>query len=85
MPEGIDRSDTDRTQAGSLSALIGQLEPNTARILDKALAAEDISVEEAVVLFETTGAEFAALGMVADELPPPHGGRPSYLCRQPQH
>ncbi|MDE2940094.1 MAG: 5-amino-6-(D-ribitylamino)uracil--L-tyrosine 4-hydroxyphenyl transferase CofH [Chloroflexota bacterium] len=68
MPEGIDRSETDRTQAGSLSALIGQLEPNTAGILDKALAAEDISVEEAVFLFETTGAEFAALGLVADEL-----------------
>ena len=68
MPEGIDRSETDRTQAGSLSALIGQLEPNTAGILDKALASEDISVDEAVVLFETTGAEFAALGMVADEL-----------------
>ena len=68
MPEGTERSVTDQTQPGSLSALIGQLEPTTARILDRALDGKDISVEEAVVLFETTGAEFSALGMVADEL-----------------
>ena len=68
MPEGTDYNPTERAQAGSLPALIGQLEPTAAGILDKALAAEDISVEEALVLFETTGAEFAALGMVSDEL-----------------
>ena len=68
MPEGTDRNVRDGTAAESLSALINQLEPNTARILDRALAGDDISVEEGVVLFGATGAEFAALGMVADEL-----------------
>ena len=68
MPEGTDRNVTDRNTAGSLSALATQLEPSVARILDSALSGHDISVEDAVVLFETTGAEFAALGMVADEL-----------------
>ena len=68
MPEGTDRNVTDGTAAESLSALIAQLEPNTARILDRALAGDDISVDEAVVLFGATGADFAALGMVADEL-----------------
>ncbi len=68
MPEGTDRNVTDRTQAGSLAALIGQLEPEVARVLDSALAGKDISVDEAVILFETTGPEFAALNLVADEL-----------------
>jgi FO synthase subunit 2 len=68
MPEGTDRGITEQTQAGSFSALIGQLEPKAAGILDRALAGDDIGIDEAVALFETTGAEFAALGMVADEL-----------------
>ena len=68
MSEATDPNIADRAAGGNLSALIGQLEPNSARILDSALAGQDISVEEAVLLFETTGAEFAALGMVADEL-----------------
>ena len=68
MPEGTEPNVANPTQAGSLSTLIGQLEPTAAGILDKALAGEDISVDEAVILFDTTCAEFAALGMVADEL-----------------
>ena len=51
-----------------LGSLVGNLEPNIAGILDRALDGRDISVEEAVALFETTGAEFNAVGMVADEL-----------------
>ena len=73
MPEGTDRNVTDPNvsdlnTAGSLSALIAQLEPSVANILDNALAGGDISIDEAVVLFGTTGPEFAATGMVADEL-----------------
>jgi len=68
MPEGTEGHATAGTSATSLSALIGGLAPSTARILDRALAGDDISVEDAVYLFDTTGAEFAALGMVADEL-----------------
>ena len=68
MPEGTDRNPSDATAAGSLSALIDRLEPAVARILDAALAGEDISVADAVALFDATGAEFTALGLVADEL-----------------
>ncbi|MFQ6026078.1 MAG: 5-amino-6-(D-ribitylamino)uracil--L-tyrosine 4-hydroxyphenyl transferase CofH, partial [Dehalococcoidia bacterium] len=39
-----------------------------ARILDRALQGADISVEEAIALFDTTGLEFCALQMTADEL-----------------
>ena len=68
MPEGTDRNIAEPTAANGLSGLIGQLEPAVARILDYALDGGDISVEDAVPLFETTGTEFAAMGMVADEL-----------------
>ena len=68
MPEGTDRNPNDATAAGGLSALIDRLEPAVARILDAALAGEDITVDDAVALFDATGAEFTALGLVADEL-----------------
>ena len=68
MPEEIDRNTAETTVAKGLYGLIGQLEPAVARILDNALEGGDISVEDAVALFDTTGAEFAAVGMVADEL-----------------
>ena len=68
MPEGTERNPDNRTAASSLSALVAQLEPGTARILDDALAGKDITVADAVTLFDTTGAEFAALELVADEL-----------------
>ena len=68
MPEGTDRNAPGRNTAGSLSALVAQVEPSVARILDNALAGKDISVDDAIVLFETTGPEFAVMGMVADEL-----------------
>ena len=68
MPEGTDSNAAEPTAANSLSGLIDQLEPAVARIMDNALDGGDISVEDAVALFDTTGAEFAAMGMVADEL-----------------
>ena len=52
----------------SLESLIGTLQPTIAGVLDRALAGEDITVDEAVALFDATGPEFNALGMVADEL-----------------
>lgn len=51
-----------------LEALISCLKPPVARILDQALSAQDISIEDSVTLFDTTGLEFSALSMVADEL-----------------
>ena len=68
MPEETDRNTAETTAAKGLYGLIGQLEPAVARILDNALEGGDIGVEDAVALFDTTGAEFAAVGMVADEL-----------------
>ena len=54
--------------APSLQGLLGQLKPPVARILDKALAGQDLSVADGVTLFGVSGLEFAALGMAADEL-----------------
>ena len=52
----------------SLQSLLGQLKSPVARILDQALAGQDLSVAEGVTLFGVSGLEFAALGMAADEL-----------------
>ena len=52
----------------NLESVISALKPETAAVLDQALSGEDITVEEAVVLFETEGKEYNALVMTADEL-----------------
>ena len=54
--------------AKNLESVISALKPETAAVLDRALSGEDITVEEAVVLFETEGQEYNALVMTADEL-----------------
>ena len=54
--------------AKNLQSVISALKPETAAVLDRALSGEDITVEEAVVLFETEGQEYNALVMTADEL-----------------
>ena len=55
-------------QAQNLETLISALKPETAAVLDRALAGDDITSEEAVVLFGTEGQEYNALVMTADEL-----------------
>ena len=52
----------------SLEHLVGTVEPAVGRILDHALEGRDISVEEAITLFRTSGLELTALVMAADEL-----------------
>ncbi|PKB70293.1 MAG: 7,8-didemethyl-8-hydroxy-5-deazariboflavin synthase subunit CofH [SAR202 cluster bacterium Io17-Chloro-G5] len=52
----------------NLESVISALKSETAAVLDRALSGEDITVEEAVVLFETEGKEYNALVMTADEL-----------------
>jgi FO synthase subunit 2 len=52
----------------NLETLLSCLKPAVARVLDDALAGQDISVEDSFTLFDTAGLEFSALGMVADEL-----------------
>ena len=54
--------------AKNLESVISALKPEMAEVLDRALSGEDITVEEAVVLFETEGQEYNALVMTADEL-----------------
>ena len=71
MPGGISQPVSREEVAGNaagLQELVGQLKPAVARILEDALAGQDIAVADAVALFDTGGLEFAALGMVADEL-----------------
>ena len=58
----------EQAQARDLGTLLSALKPSIAGVLDRALEGRDISVEDALLLFETTGPEFSALGMVADEL-----------------
>ena len=71
MPGGISQpvnGISGAKDADRLQGLVGELKPAVAQILDSALAGEDIAVADAVALFDTSGLEFAALGMVADEL-----------------
>ena len=53
---------------GGLEHLLKAARPEVARILDHALDGQDISVEDALVLFDTSGLELNALMMTADEL-----------------
>ncbi len=64
MPETIN----DQRGDADMEGLIRLLDPPVARILDRALAGEDISADEAVTLFGTTGLEYSAMTTVADEL-----------------
>ena len=58
----------ERATAGNIETLVGRLQVPVARALNRALEGKDITVDEAVLLFETSGVEFSALGMVADHL-----------------
>ena len=51
-----------------LEPLLGLLEQDVAKVLEKALSGDDITPEEAEALFDTTGLEYHAMVMTADEL-----------------
>jgi FO synthase subunit 2 len=55
-------------QAQSAERLLTRLDPAVARILDKALAGDEVSVDEGEQLFEVHGLELHALCLTADEL-----------------
>ena len=57
-----------RSSAANLGNLLSLLDPQIAGILDLALEGKDISPEDATVLFDTSGLEYHALTVVADEL-----------------
>ena len=67
MPAKSENQASDH-QAQDLKALISAIKPETAAVLDRALSGEDITSEEAVVLFGTEGQEYSALVMTADEM-----------------
>jgi FO synthase subunit 2 len=48
--------------------LLGSIDREVARILDKSLQGEDISVDEATALFEARGPELNAIALAADDL-----------------
>ncbi len=58
----------DKDAPATLSALISGLQADVADVLNRALAGEDITIEDGELLFGTSGAEFTAMTMVADEL-----------------
>ncbi len=58
----------DKDAPATLSALISGLQADVADVLNRALSGEDITVEDGELLFGTSGAEFTAMTMVADEL-----------------
>ncbi len=57
-----------RSSVRALEGLLSGVDATVASILDRSLNDGDISVDEAVTLFETTGLELNALVMTADEL-----------------
>jgi FO synthase subunit 2 len=58
----------DQDAPATLAALMNGVQPDVASTLNRALAGEDITVEDADLLFATSGLEFTAVTMVADEL-----------------
>ena len=58
----------DNDAPATLAALANAVDPDVASALNRALAGQDITVEEADLLFATSGPEFTAVTMVADEL-----------------
>ena len=59
---------TEQPAAASLGDLAGTLDPGVVAILDRALGGQDITAEEGTLLFGTTGPEYNATVLVADEL-----------------
>ena len=57
-----------QNQGENLGGIIGGIRPETAAVLNRALSGEDITSEEAVVLFGAEGQEYNAMVMTADEL-----------------
>ena len=57
-----------RVDGRLLESLLGRLTPAVASAIDRALAGDDLSVDEAVTLFDCTGPDMQALLLAADHL-----------------
>jgi 7,8-didemethyl-8-hydroxy-5-deazariboflavin synthase CofH subunit len=64
MPELTEQ----RSSTADVETLVSFLEPRIARILGLALEGNDLSPQDANILFDTSGLEYHALVLVADEL-----------------
>ena len=58
----------EETTVSDIETLVGHLQTPVARVLNSALEGKDITIEDAVLLFDTSGMEFSAVGLVADHL-----------------
>ena len=59
---------TERPNASTFGELAGTLNPEVVAVLDRALGGEDITADEATLLFHTTGPDYNATVLAADEL-----------------
>ncbi len=57
-----------QSSTGGVEGLLSHLDPQVAGILSLALEGQDITAPDATVLFETSGIEYNAMVMTADEL-----------------
>jgi hypothetical protein len=57
----------DRPNVADVGALIGLVDPAVGRVLNQALEGKDVSAEEALILFDTTGLEYSAMTMAASK------------------
>ncbi|MEX1253661.1 MAG: 5-amino-6-(D-ribitylamino)uracil--L-tyrosine 4-hydroxyphenyl transferase CofH [Dehalococcoidia bacterium] len=55
-------------QVAAIESLLGTLTPPVASAIDRALAGNDLSIEDAVTLFDCTGVDMQALVLAADYL-----------------
>ncbi len=58
----------EETTVSDIETLVDRLQTPVARVLNSALEGKDITIEDAVLLFDTSGMEFSAVGLVADHL-----------------
>ena len=65
---GRELQPADRMSSRDLEPLLGRLTPGVARPIDRALSGEDLSIDDAVTLFDCTGADMQALVYAADAL-----------------
>ncbi len=68
MPGMTDKDMPGRDAPATLAALMAGVRSDVADVLNRALAGDDITVDDGNLLFETAGTEFMAMTMVADEL-----------------
>ncbi len=68
MPGMTDKDMPGRDAPATLVALMAGVRSDVADVLNRALAGDDITVDDGNLLFETAGTEFMAMTMVADEL-----------------